>query len=124
MTPDEACKRIIFHSQPEPGAFLEMLRPYGGLREDILIDLKGALRAAAPVFAKNEVPRELAAALWAISHLGRSWALEPGGMLRSNHLISDADLARLDEFLHQFGYAVFTLFDGAFDEAFADWPDP
>jgi hypothetical protein len=123
VTPDEAIKRIIFHTQAqnEPGAFLDMLRPYRGLRDDVLLDVKACLRAVATRLTEPELPRELVSALWAISYFGRFWALEPDGMLRRNHLISDADLARLATFLGHFDYAVAMLLDGAIDEAFANW---
>ena len=122
MTPDDAVQRIIFHSQPESGAFLEMLRPYRGLRDDVLTELSACLRAAAPRFTGKDVSRELVSALWAISYFGRFWALDPHGMLRRNHLISDADLARLAQFLGHFDFAVALLLDGVdVDNAFADW---
>jgi hypothetical protein len=121
MTPDDAIKRLIFHAEPEPGAFLDMLRPYSGLRDEVLIDLKTSLRAAAPRFAEQHLPRELVSALWELLYCGWLWALVPGGMLRRNHLISDADRKRLEDFLENFGMAVTMLLQGSFEEAFADW---
>jgi hypothetical protein len=122
MTIDEAAKRLAFHVQPEAGSFLYMLRPYQGIRDDILSDVKATLRACAPRFSADNLPRELVHGLWAISYFGRAWALEPEGMLRRNGLITDGDQRKLAGFLEHFDYAVAMLLDGAVDAAFADWP--
>jgi hypothetical protein len=73
-------------------------------------------------FGDDCVPRELMSSVWAIAHLGRSWALEPEGMLRRNGLISEDDQVKLAAFISRFEYAVMMLLDGAKDEAFASWP--
>ena len=122
MTPDEGIERLIFHTRPEPGSFLNMLRPYKGLQDEILADVARSLRACAERFTTEVLPRELVSAAWALSHLGRSWALEPDGMLRRNRLINEAAQAKLADFLSQFEYAVMMLLDGAPEEAFANWP--
>jgi hypothetical protein len=121
MTPDEGMSRLVFHAQTDAGSFLDMLRPYRGLREEILNDVLVALRASAPKISDRNPPRDMVSALWAISYLGRLWALEPGGMLRRNQLISDADQGKLAAFLERFDYAVMTLLEGGPPEdAFAD----
>ena len=122
MTPDEGVERLSFHTQPEPGSFLNMLRPYKGLQDEILADVARSLRACAERFTSEALPRELVSALWALSHLGRSWALEPDGMLRRHRLITEADQAKLADFFSHFEYAVMLLLDGALEEAFANWP--
>ena len=120
MTPEQGMNRLVFHTQPDAGSFLDMLRPYRGLRDDVLEDVMDALRACAPTLSGEQVPQRLVTALWAISHLGRSWALEPDGMLRSNQLISDDDQAKLAAFLQRFEYAVMMLLEGVIEEeAFA-----
>ena len=120
MTPEEASKRLHFHAQPEAGSFLGMLRPFRGLRQEILQDVISALRASAPILGLDEtLPRQLLSALWAISYLGRSWALAPHGMLRANKLINDDEVASLATFLDRFDYGVMMLLEGAGeDEAF------
>jgi len=119
MTPAEAAQRLIFHTIPDEGSFLNMLRPYDSLRHDILADVLDALRACVPEITADAVPRDLMSALWAISHMGRSWALAPGGMLRRNHLISADDQKTLDTFLERFDYAVYALLEGwSVDQAF------
>jgi hypothetical protein len=117
MTPAEAIARLSFHTMPEEGAFLEMLRPYRGLKMEVLLDLEEALRAAVPALEASPLDRELMSACWNIVHLGRAWALEPWGMLRRNNLIADADLHTLDTFLNAFSYAVSRILDGATQEA-------
>ncbi len=121
MTPDEGVQRLIFHAEPDREGFLEMLRPYRGLRVETLDDVMAALRAAASKVSVENPSRALVSALWAISYLGRLWALEPEGMLRRNELITAADQGRLSTFLERFDYAVFILLDGGpVEEAFAD----
>jgi hypothetical protein len=125
LEPNEAMRRLRFHCQPEPGAFLHMLRPYRGVRDEVLRDVSSSLRACAERFREQQLPRDLMSAIWGISHLGRLWALAPDGMLRRNRLIDDHDLAKLQEFMDRFDLAVLLLLDGAVDQAFADWPsDP
>lgn len=121
MTPDEAARRLVFHTLPEDGAFLGMLRPYRGLRPEILRDVETALRVIAPRLGEDSLPRELVSALWSIAHLGRAWALEPEGMLRRNGLVNDPDLETLDTFLNRFSYAVMCLLEQNPEEAFADY---
>jgi hypothetical protein len=62
----EAVRRVVFHSQPEPGAFVDMSRPYRGLREEVLQDFMDALRCCASELEHDVVDRELVSALWAI----------------------------------------------------------
>ncbi len=119
MTPAEGAQRLVFHLMPEDGSFLNMLRPYCGLRREILTDVLDALRGCASMVTADALPRDLVSALWSICHLGRSWALVPDGMLRRNNLISAADLKTLNAFLERFEYAVLALLDGGtLDEAF------
>ena len=116
MTPDEAAERIMFHAEPQSGAFLYMLRPYRGVRDEVLRDVMAALEVCAPRLREEQISRELVSALWAISHFGRSWALHPGGMLRRNNLISDDDREKLDAFLEGFDLEVALLFDGVAED--------
>lgn len=90
---------------------MAMLRPYRGVDEWLVIDVMEALEACAPLLRGASPPRELVAALWAISHLGRQWALASNGMLQRNNLISEADRARLAAFLDAFDLRVAELLD-------------
>jgi len=119
MKPSDATKRLIFHAQTVEGSFLNMLRPYRGLHDDVLDDVLVALRGSATIISAESVPRDVASALWAISYFGRLWALAPAGMLRRNELISEADQIKVAAFLERFDYAVLTLLEGGpADEAF------
>jgi hypothetical protein len=121
MTPDDGIDRLVFHAEPTPGGFFDMLRPFRGVKEHVLNDIMTALGASAPVLGSETVPQRLVSALWAISYLGRSWALDPNGMLRRNALITDADMRKLAAFLDRFERAVMTLLDGSsVTDAFAD----
>lgn len=117
VTPAKGLRRLDFHTQPVAGSFLELLRPYRGVRDEVLDDVMGALRAAAPLIGRPTLPRQLVSALWAISRLGHSWALEPGGMLRRNHLIGETDQQRLSALLERFDFAVVGLLQGVSVEA-------
>lgn len=109
IPPDQAMRRLAFHATPEDGAFLAMLRPYRALEEHVLVDVMESLEACAPLLRADELPRELVAAVWAISHLGRLWALTPDGMLQRNKLIDDASIAKLAAFLDAFDMRVLEL---------------
>lgn len=125
MTPEQAIQRLVFHTMPEPGGFLDMLRPYHGLKQDVLVDVMDALKASASIIRAATLPRELVSALWCISYLGKMWSLAPDGMIRGNNLINDADLAMLEKFFKRFDWAVRVLLgDGdSIDSAFTD-PGP
>lgn len=105
MKSDDAVERL----RGQADAFLEMLRPYRGLRDDVLKGVMDALRACFANLREERLSRELVSQLWAISRLGRSWALNPGGMLRRNNLIDAADQEKLWKFLEGFDYAVLAL---------------
>src|SRR3954452_18791548 len=109
MTFDEAKTLLLLHSCGSEdidhptwrGGCLGSLRPYGGsLNEGNFHAVMAALVGVAPhLRGEARVDREVVSALWSLCALARLWALEPGGMLRRNGLISDADQARLAEWL-------------------------
>lgn len=102
MKSDNAVERL----RGQADAFLEMLRPYRGLRDDVLKGVMDALRGCFANLREERLSRELVSELWGISRLGRSWALNPGGMLRRNNLIDAADQEKLWKFFEDFDYAV------------------
>jgi hypothetical protein len=124
MTVEDGAERLVFHAQSKRGAFLDMLRPFRGLHDDVLRDVWDALKACAPMLRAEQIARPLMSAIWAISHLGRLWALDPEGMLRRNALISDADLAKLGAFLDRYDLAVTMLLDGVSPEIAFEEPAP
>ncbi|MBC6447765.1 hypothetical protein [Actinokineospora xionganensis] len=129
MTPAEAREALLFHSALHPdiddprweNGFLGSLRPFKGLREENFHEVMAALRVLAEPLQADQVPREVVSSLVNICHLGRAWGLEPGGMLRRNGLIGDADIERLDDWICTISYAFFCVLDGDVDEAFHEY---
>ncbi|MBV8761290.1 MAG: hypothetical protein JO257_28595 [Deltaproteobacteria bacterium] len=96
---------------------MAMLRPYHGVVDELILkDVTDALEASAPLLRRDAPPRELVAAIWAISHFGRAWALAPDGMLQRNRLIEDADVAMLAAFLDAFDLRVLELLEAASED--------
>jgi hypothetical protein len=93
--------------------FLGSLRPYSGLRIENFHEVMACLRVLAGELEDGTTcDKDLIAAIWGICHLGRSWGVESGGMLRSNGLISTDEVDRLDSWINQISYAMFCLLDG------------
>lgn len=102
----------INHPKMERG-FLGSLRPYRGLNEDNFHEVMHAIIALAQhLQQQNQVDKEVISALWAICELGRAWGVHPQGMLRRNNLITDEDVARLEQWIETISYAVLVLLDG------------
>ncbi|HET6611325.1 MAG TPA: hypothetical protein VFG83_05020 [Kofleriaceae bacterium] len=100
-----------------PVGFLEMMRPYKGLREEVFADLLVAVRAVSEDIRSAEpLDRNLVSALWGICHFTRAWALAPDSMLRRNQLITAEDVDRLDTWIDGLSYAIAMLLDGADDD--------
>src|SRR5262245_12291396 len=121
MTEGDARNCLFFHAfrhkapdgRLDESGFLGMLRPYRGLREENFHEVMAALAVLGPKWStETTVDRELIASLWAMCLLARTWGVEPCGMLRRNHLISDADVQRLEEWINIISWAVFFLIDG------------
>ena len=122
----EEAKCLILHhtastddalDESTPCGFLQMLRPFGGLREDVYQDLYRAIQAIAPELrTAKHIERELVDALWAICWFGRYWGLHPDGMLRRNNLISGEDQETLQAWLDQISSTVAWLLMGEDDE--------
>lgn len=129
MTLQEAKKLLQHHSfqhediehEKSVNGFLGMLRPFKGkLIDNNFEEITEAIKVFAEDFQNNaEVDKEVISALWGICHLGRAWAVEPDGMLRSNNLISNSDIERMEEWINRISYAVMMLLDGSdIDTAF------
>ena len=128
MTIPEAQDLLLAHAgaHPDPdhpllaNGFLGMLRPYHGLVERNFHEVMHALQVVAPSLQTDPtLNRNLMAALWGLCHFSRAWALEPEGMVRSNNLITEADVERLSNWLNIISYAITNLLEGADDkEAF------
>jgi internalin A len=109
----------IEHWKMENG-FLGSLRPFRGeLLEGNLHEVMAALRALSDELGRDQVNRELISSLWGLYHLARAWALEPEGMLRSNGLLSKAQIEMMETWLNLISYAVMILLEnGGEEEAF------
>jgi len=92
-----------------------MLRPYKGhLVAENYHEVIACIRCLAPVLQNSEtLPRGVVSSIWGICHLSRSWGVEPGGMLRSNKLIANEDVERLETWVETISYATMLLIDGA-----------
>lgn len=101
MTPEDAMARLIEHANPHdpPWGFMDMLRPFRGLRREVLAEVTKLTDLASPLLTAELVPRQLVGALWTIVQIGRLWALDKGGMLERNHLLSDEEREDLERFL-------------------------
>jgi hypothetical protein len=121
LTPLEARELLQMHSGRHGDTshpkwefgFLGSLRPYSGLRVENFHEVMACLKILAPELEHGATcDKDLVAAIWGICHLGRSWGVEAGGMLRSNGLISADQVERLDSWINQISYAMFCLLDG------------
>ena len=113
---------MVFHSMAEEGAFLHMLRPYRGLKDEVLADLRAALVACRSTFSRRELPRELVSAVWSIAQLGRLWAIEPKGMIQRNRLMTPADTAKITTFMDRFESTMLRLLADGTADPFDEWP--
>jgi hypothetical protein len=85
---------IQFESQ----GFIGSLRPYSGLRHGNFHSLFQALLVVGDELYRNsDVDRELVHAIWSLTSTARIWGVDPGGMLKRNKLITDADAKLLEE---------------------------
>ncbi|MCP3926948.1 MAG: hypothetical protein GY714_30690 [Desulfobacterales bacterium] len=62
------------------------------------------------------VDKQIVSAVLGIIHLGRAWAVEKNGMLRSNNLISDEDVEKMEEWLSCMSDTFCLLMDGCDDD--------
>jgi hypothetical protein len=104
MTYEEAVEQLSFHCGANPdienprwkNGFLQTLRPFGGLRNDVYDDLCACVDAVGPHLRSSaQLNRDVVASLWAVLHYADAWAIQPDGMLRRNDLISEEDLATI-----------------------------
>jgi hypothetical protein len=83
-----------------PDGFLNMLRPYRGLREaNFHAVFEALLVVGQQLHAAESVDRKLAYSLWSMCATARLWGIEPSGMLQRNKLITAADSALLRQWI-------------------------
>ncbi len=120
MSPADARELLGFHSGRDERTadprwekgFLGMLRPYRGLVERNFHEVMATLAVLSAELREDKVSRDVINDLWAICHLGRTWGVHAEGMLRRNQLITDDDVARLEEWIGTISYAVMLLLEG------------
>ena len=96
--------------------FLNMLRPYAGLKPDVFADLAAAVVAVLPHLRGGApLDHELINYLWGICFYSRYWGLNPGGLLQSNNLITPADVERLRTWVDAVDSAAAAALDGQDD---------
>ncbi len=106
--------------------FLGSLKPFqGALRPATFHEVMACIKALGPEFhGQEQVSADVMGALWAICQFGRAWAVYPDGMLRRNHLITAADVEKMELWLDCISYAVCMLLDGCdADVAFEPYED-
>lgn len=132
VTSAEARTVILRQVEPdsgigEPTSLLGGLRPYRGiLPTKCFHETMSALRTLAPSLScADSVDREILSALWTLCHLLPCWALHEDGMLRSNGLLADEEVATLAEWHNMLSYAVMILLEtNNPEEAFNDYDSP
>jgi hypothetical protein len=111
----------------EPTSLLGGLRPYRGiLPTRCFHETMSALRVLAPSLSSTDsVDRQVLSALWTLCHLLPCWALHEDGILRSNGLLADEEVATLAEWHNLLSYAVMILLEtDSPEEAFNDYDFP
>jgi len=120
VTIEEARELILLHGYSHPNiehpkmdtGFLGSLRPYQGyLNEENYREVKEAIRTVAPQIQaqRDVIDKELISALWAICFCSLAWGVYPGGLLRTNNLITREDSHRLEEWAMDIAEMVATL---------------
>jgi hypothetical protein len=98
--------------------FLGMLRPFSGkLYEENFHELMAVLRCLQHKFTGKGLDREVISSFWSICHLTRSWAIDEGGMLRRNNLLSETQIKQLTGWIDCISYTIMILLEDAGDES-------
>ncbi|SCW65003.1 hypothetical protein SAMN04487970_102424 [Paenibacillus tianmuensis] len=132
MTEEEAKRLLMLHSFSIDEAidhpkgqtgFLMSLRPYRGLIEENFHEIMYALSILQKKLGPEtpHLDRDLVTAVWGMCHLSRAWGVHSDGMLRSNDLIVEEDVCRLEEWIETISYAFLNLLEGNGDEAFFEY---
>jgi len=121
MNEKQAIEELLYqsgrHSDIEnprwTNGFLGMLRPFQGrLIEENFHKIVGSLYILSDYFPQENIKNEIVSSIWGICHLGRAWAVYPGGMLQSNNLISDEQIKEIENWIEHISYISFCLLDG------------
>ncbi|MEX6687692.1 hypothetical protein QTN47_09325 [Danxiaibacter flavus] len=80
--------------------FLGMLRPFqGSLYEKNFHEVMSILRTLSYHFRDSHINRQVISSFWSICYFTRSWALDEGGMLRRNKLLSNEQIEQLSSWI-------------------------
>ena len=121
MTLAAAREQLAFHCGADPrvndprwkNGFLSTLRPYAGLRKDVLDDVDRCVDAVAAHLRQAELlDRGIVNSLLGIVYFGRAWALDEESMLVRNSLITEEDATFLANWLNDLSFRIAMLLDG------------
>lgn len=116
-----SCRHMDIDSPKWANGFLGSLRPFKGeLIESNFTEVMECLKALQGEFDGYTVDKEIPANIIGIIHSARAWA-SPDGMLGSNHLLSEAQTARLNLWTDIIEEALMWLLDGVPEEAFSSY---
>lgn len=129
MEKGEAKELLSFHSMRNENiddtrwenGFLGSLRPFcGELREENFVQVMECLGVLREEFSAPAIDREMTADIVAIIHLTRAW-MAPGGMLGSNHLLTEEQTERLQAWVDIIETCFMYLLDNDVEDAFDDY---
>ena len=101
-----------------------MLRPYNGtLIEGNFHEVIQCLKILSSEVQTGEmIDRRVTSDIMSIVYYSRLWALDPGGMLRRNNLITENDQVRVEEWINIIDYTFLMTIDSCdLDEAFHEY---
>ena len=131
MDIDEAKELLSFHSgrnsdidNPKwENGFMRSLRPFGGeLHKENLIEVMECLKVLKGELSGSAIDRNIVADIIGITYLTRIWA-SPGGMLGSNHLLTENQTKHLLTWVDIIEECLMYLLDDAEEEAFLYYED-
>lgn len=103
--------------------FLGSLRPFNGvLHKENFIEVMECLKALEEEFTAPVIEQGVVSDIVAIIHLTREWA-SPGGMLGSNHLLTEEQTEHLLAWADIIETCFMFLLDGVPEEAFTGYED-
>ena len=107
-----AFRDVDFDTLTSPDSFLGSLRPFVGLREENFKEVMEALRVLAPSLRADVMDRELMSDLWNMSWQASLIGLHSTGALQRNHIISDEEINRLENWVFQICFTISLLLGG------------
>ena len=131
MDKNTAKELLSFHSSRNSdidnpkwqNGFLGSLRPFSGkLHEENFFEVMECLRALKDEFTEPMIEQEIVSDIVAIIHLTRAWTA-PGGMLGSNHLLTEEQTRLLLTWVDIIESCFMFLLDDMQETAFVDYED-